>query len=106
MIFGGPIFDPLIVNGYISFTKEPGMEKLEDGGYAITRRNGLKKNLFEQKNQVVGFYSLDNIQVSETLFIDIQILITDPHVRKSRSLEKVKDWHDMCRKNEKFDKCM
>ena len=47
MVYGGPIFDPLIVNGYISSVKEPGMEKLEDGGFAITRRNGLLKNLFE-----------------------------------------------------------
>ena len=59
--FGGPVFDPLIVDGYISNQREPGMEELEDGGFAVTRRNGLKKYLYEQRNQVVGFYNLTNV---------------------------------------------
>ena len=69
--FGGPVFHPLIVNGEIAPRLKPGMEKLEGGGYAETRRNGLMTELFELRKQVVGYYDLRNIKVSERGFLDV-----------------------------------
>lgn len=48
--FGGNIFQPLIVNGIISKRVKPGMEKLDGGGFAECRRNGMMKELFELRN--------------------------------------------------------
>ena len=69
--FGGPVFHPVIVNGEIAPRLKPGMEKLEGGGYAETRRNGLMTELFELRKEVVGYYDLRNIKVSERGFLDI-----------------------------------
>jgi len=87
--FGGPVFHPLIVNGEIAPRFKPGMEKLEGGGYAETRRNGLMTELFELRKEVVGFYDLRNIKVSKRGFLDIEILVTDSLVHSDRMAK----WH-------------
>ena len=45
--FGGPIFRPIIVNGYISSKPEPNLERLDMGGYGETRKNNIYSKLFK-----------------------------------------------------------
>ena len=95
--FGGPVFEPIIVDGYISATPGPNLEKLDGGGYAITRKNNLYSNLFRCKNMIVGYYNLLKVKLNDQHFVDIQILITDRSTSKHRNFCMLRDWHQMCR---------
>ena len=42
-----------------------------------TYANPLRKNLFEVKNKLVGYYDLRNVTISKNQYVDIQIVISD-----------------------------
>jgi hypothetical protein len=69
-VFGGPIFNAM-------------------GGF----RNPLRKNLYEVRNLIVGYFDLRHIRISNNLFVDIQIIISDPTHTDITALGKIKKWH-------------
>ena len=95
--FGGPVFEPIIVDGYISAMPGPDLEKLDGGGYAVTRKNNLYSNLFRCKNMIVAYYNLLKVKLTDNQFVDIQILITDRSTSRHRNFCMLLDWHQMCR---------
>lgn len=74
-VFGGAIFN--MTNGF---------------------RNPLRKNLYEVRNLLVGYYDLRNVRIENNLYVDIQIIISDPTHSDIMSLAKIKKWHQKVQK--------
>jgi len=74
-VFGGPIFNAM-------------------GNF----RNPLRKNLYEVRNLIVGYFDLRHIRISNDRFVDIQIIISDPTHTDVTALGKIKKWHQKIQK--------
>ena len=65
--------------------------------------NPLRKNLFEVKNELVGYYDLRNVSISKNQYVDIQIVISDLNNSNIKELDQIEQWHQKVKKNLKED---